>query len=132
VKRRDLERHLREHDCRSVGGTKHEKWRGPTGHASVLPRHTEIAWPWPARSATTCRSRRPPARADPPSPLTRTVAHSKAMPDPPATPAGWSVPQCGGLVKTNFGLGYHADPLQQPRINTILNEGETTNTRAAG
>ena len=21
------------------------KWRGPTGHASVLPRHNEIAWP---------------------------------------------------------------------------------------
>jgi hypothetical protein len=45
VKRRDLERHLREHGCQPVGGTKHEKWRGPTGYASVLPRHNEIAWP---------------------------------------------------------------------------------------
>ena len=45
MKRRDLERHLREHGCRVVGGTKHEKWRSPSGKASVLPRHNEIAWP---------------------------------------------------------------------------------------
>jgi hypothetical protein len=43
VKRRALEAHLREHGCRVVGGTKHEKLRGPTGRASVLPRHNEIA-----------------------------------------------------------------------------------------
>ena len=36
---------MREHGCRVVGGTKHEKWRGPTDRASVLPRHNEIAWP---------------------------------------------------------------------------------------
>jgi hypothetical protein len=44
VKRRDLERHLREHGCQRVGGTKHEKWRSPSGHASVIPRHNEIVW----------------------------------------------------------------------------------------
>jgi hypothetical protein len=30
VKRRDLERHLRAHGCREIGGSKHAKWRGPT------------------------------------------------------------------------------------------------------
>jgi hypothetical protein len=40
VKRRDLERHLRENGCREVGGAKHAKWRGPEGHVSALPRHT--------------------------------------------------------------------------------------------
>jgi hypothetical protein len=41
VKRRALERHLREHDCHEVGGTKHAKWRGPRGLTAV-PRHNEI------------------------------------------------------------------------------------------
>jgi len=45
VKRRDLERHLRAHGCQPIGGTKHEKWRSPSGHASVVPRDNEIAWP---------------------------------------------------------------------------------------
>jgi mRNA interferase HicA len=45
LKRRALEAHLREDGCRVVGGAKHEKWRGPTGRASVLPRHNEIAGP---------------------------------------------------------------------------------------
>jgi HicA toxin of bacterial toxin-antitoxin, len=42
VKRRELEKHLRTHGCREVGGAKHAKWRGPTGKASALPRHKEI------------------------------------------------------------------------------------------
>jgi predicted RNA binding protein YcfA (HicA-like mRNA interferase family) len=42
VKRRDLERHLRSQGCREVGGTKHAKWRGPTGSATAVPRHKEI------------------------------------------------------------------------------------------
>ncbi|WP_371878731.1 type II toxin-antitoxin system HicA family toxin [Conexibacter sp. DBS9H8] len=44
MKRRDFERHLREHGCEPIGGTKHEKWRGPAGPASVIPRHNEIVW----------------------------------------------------------------------------------------
>jgi hypothetical protein len=60
VKRRDLERHLREHGARPVGGSKHEKWRGPTGRASVVPRHNEIAWPL-ARKV--CRDPQIPAPA---------------------------------------------------------------------
>jgi hypothetical protein len=42
VKRRDLERHLRDHGCREVGGSKHAKWRGPNGEVSAVPRHKEI------------------------------------------------------------------------------------------
>lgn len=42
MKRRDLERHLRAHDCHEVGGSKHAKWRGPQGQVSALPRHKEI------------------------------------------------------------------------------------------
>ena len=42
MKRRDLERHLREHGCREIGGTKHAKWRGPKDQASSVPRHKEI------------------------------------------------------------------------------------------
>lgn len=42
MKRRDLERHLAAHGCRSVGGTKHAKWRGPGNEVSALPRHKEI------------------------------------------------------------------------------------------
>ncbi len=39
MKRRDLERHLREHGCHEVGGSKHAKWRGPNDEVSALPRH---------------------------------------------------------------------------------------------
>ena len=39
MKRRDLERHLRSHGCREIGGSKHAKWRGPQGQVSALPRH---------------------------------------------------------------------------------------------
>lgn len=44
MKRRDLERHLRQHGCRRIGeGANHAKWRGPTGAPSAVPRHNEIA-----------------------------------------------------------------------------------------
>jgi predicted RNA binding protein YcfA (HicA-like mRNA interferase family) len=44
MKRRDLERHLRDHGCRYIGeGARHAKWRGPAGAASVVPRHNDIA-----------------------------------------------------------------------------------------
>jgi hypothetical protein len=44
VKLRDFERHLSAHDCRKIGeGARHSKWRGPTDHASAVPRHREIA-----------------------------------------------------------------------------------------
>ncbi len=43
MKRRDLERHLREHGCTEAGeGARHAKWRGPEGAPTALPRHTEI------------------------------------------------------------------------------------------
>ena len=44
MKRRGLERHLREHGCRQIGeGANHAKWRGPAGAPSAVPRHNEIA-----------------------------------------------------------------------------------------
>ena len=44
MKLRDLERHLRAHDCVYIGeGAKHSKWRGPDGQPSAVPRHSEIA-----------------------------------------------------------------------------------------
>ncbi|MGH2779950.1 MAG: type II toxin-antitoxin system HicA family toxin [Thermoleophilaceae bacterium] len=43
MKRRDLERHLRSHGCRSVGeGGRHTKWRGPEGQPAAVPRHREL------------------------------------------------------------------------------------------
>jgi hypothetical protein len=46
VNRRALERHLRQHGCRSVGeGARHSKWRGPTGAAATIPRHRELRLP---------------------------------------------------------------------------------------
>jgi HicA toxin of bacterial toxin-antitoxin, len=42
VKHRDVERHLRSHGCREIGGRKHAKWRGPEGQVGALPRHREI------------------------------------------------------------------------------------------
>lgn len=43
MKRRDLERRLLDNGARTVGeGANHNKWRGPTGSPSVVPRHREI------------------------------------------------------------------------------------------
>lgn len=43
MKRRDLEKHLRQHGCVFVGeGSRHAKWRGPEGAAATVPRHREI------------------------------------------------------------------------------------------
>jgi hypothetical protein len=44
VKRRDLERHLREHGCRLVDeGSRHSKWAGARGNRrTAVPRHREI------------------------------------------------------------------------------------------
>jgi len=45
VKRRDLERHLREHGCEQVDeGGNHARWRGPTDERSAIPRHREISY----------------------------------------------------------------------------------------
>jgi len=42
LKRRALERHLREHGAEAFEeGANHTKWRGPTGARSVVPRHNE-------------------------------------------------------------------------------------------
>jgi hypothetical protein len=62
VKRRDLERHLRENGCREVGGAKHAKWRGPEGHVSALPRHKEIG---PGLAAAVCKQLGVPAPEGP-------------------------------------------------------------------
>jgi predicted RNA binding protein YcfA (HicA-like mRNA interferase family) len=43
LKRRDLERHLRDHGCRFVGeGANHAMWRGPNNSPATVPRHREI------------------------------------------------------------------------------------------
>lgn len=52
MKRRNLERHLRSHGCREIGGTKHAKWRGPQDQVSALPRHIEIG---PGLARTICK-----------------------------------------------------------------------------
>ena len=44
------------------------------------------------------------------------------------SPLSAALQEYGRLVRTNFALGYHADPLQQRRITAQLNKGETTNT----
>jgi mRNA interferase HicA len=43
LKRRELERHLREHGCRLIDqGGGQTRWAGPTGRRSAVPRHREI------------------------------------------------------------------------------------------
>ncbi|MEI8105758.1 MAG: type II toxin-antitoxin system HicA family toxin [Actinomycetes bacterium] len=43
MKRRDLERHLRAHDCWQIDeGANHTRWAAPDGARSVIPRHREI------------------------------------------------------------------------------------------
>jgi hypothetical protein len=43
IKRRALERHLRQHGAAfKCHGGKHDVWRGPNGKPSTVPRHTEI------------------------------------------------------------------------------------------
>jgi predicted RNA binding protein YcfA (HicA-like mRNA interferase family) len=47
VKKRDLERHLKEHDCKLARQAKrHELWENPaTGQRTTVPRHNEIKPP---------------------------------------------------------------------------------------
>lgn len=53
MKRRALERHLRQHGAESIDeGANHTKWRGPTGRRSVVPRHGEIG---PGIAIAICR-----------------------------------------------------------------------------
>jgi predicted RNA binding protein YcfA (HicA-like mRNA interferase family) len=43
LKRRDLERHLRENGCQFIGeGANHAKWRGPNNRPATVPRHREV------------------------------------------------------------------------------------------
>ncbi len=43
MKRRALERHLRDHGAYLLGeGGRHTRWRGPTGELTAVPRHNEI------------------------------------------------------------------------------------------
>lgn len=53
---------------------------------------------------------------------------SRLQAQSPKTPLAVALQEYGRLVRTNFALGYHADPLQQRRITAMLNKGETTNT----
>ena len=62
MKRRDLERHLREHGCHQVGGAKHSKWRGPHGEVSVVSRHREIG---PGLTRAICEQLKVPAPPNP-------------------------------------------------------------------
>ncbi|MCC6910268.1 MAG: type II toxin-antitoxin system HicA family toxin [Phycisphaerales bacterium] len=47
MKRRDLEQHLRDHDCERVRhGRRHDVWHNPMNdRESTVPRHREIANP---------------------------------------------------------------------------------------
>ena len=62
MKRRDLERHLRSHGCREVGGAKHAKWRGPKSSVAAVPRHKEIG---PGLTRTICGQLGVPAPENP-------------------------------------------------------------------
>ncbi|MBA3807268.1 MAG: type II toxin-antitoxin system HicA family toxin [Solirubrobacterales bacterium] len=62
MKRRDIERHLRDHGCHEVGGSKHAKWRGPNGEVSALPRHKEIG---PGLVRAICEQLRVPVPLNP-------------------------------------------------------------------
>lgn len=62
MKRRDLERHLRSHGCREVGGAKHAKWRGPHDSVAAVPRHKEIG---PGLTRAICRQLGIPAPENP-------------------------------------------------------------------
>jgi len=53
---------------------------------------------------------------------------SRLQAQSPKTPLTAALQEYGRLVKTNFALSYHADPLQRRRITAMLNKGETTNT----
>ncbi len=46
MKRRDLERHLREQGARKLDeGGNHSRWVGADGSRSTVPRHREIHYP---------------------------------------------------------------------------------------
>jgi TnpA family transposase len=60
--------------------------------------------------------------------ITPSLLISRLQAQSPKTPLAAAMQEYGRLVKTNFGLRYHADPLQQRRITAMLNKGETTNT----
>lgn len=62
MKRRDLERHLRDQGCHEVGGSKHAKWRGPNGEVSAVPRHKEIG---PGLARAICEQLRVPVPPNP-------------------------------------------------------------------
>lgn len=60
--------------------------------------------------------------------ITPSLLISRLQAQSPKGPLAAALQEYGRLVKTNFALGYHADPLQQRRITAMLNKGETTNT----
>jgi TnpA family transposase len=58
--------------------------------------------------------------------ITPSLLISRLQAQSPKTPLAAALQEYGRLVRTNFALGYHADPLQQRRITAMLNKGETT------
>ena len=60
--------------------------------------------------------------------ITPSLLISRLQAQSPKTPLAAALQEYGRLVRTNFALGYHTDPLQQRRITAMLNKGETTNT----
>ena len=63
MKRRALERHLREHGAEVVDeGANHAKWRGLSGGRSVVPRDNEVA---PGVAIAICKQLGVPRPANP-------------------------------------------------------------------
>ena len=66
MKRRNLERHLRDHGCRQIDeGASHARWATPTGkRRSTVPRHREIDYRLAVRSASSLAYHRLRGHAD--------------------------------------------------------------------
>lgn len=64
MKRRDLERHLREHGCRQIDeGARHSKWMAPSEpKRTAVPRHREIDY---ALARAICKQMGVPAPTGP-------------------------------------------------------------------
>jgi RHS repeat-associated protein len=68
VKRRDLERHLREHGTRPLReGGRHSYWGFDPERSTAIPRHREIGWPLARKICKQLGIPRPPAHAESPS-----------------------------------------------------------------
>lgn len=57
MKRNDLERHLKAHGCREIGGSKHAKWRAPKIRSPPSPVTKTLGQAWRERFAANSMSR---------------------------------------------------------------------------